>query len=73
MATSRGLRLRIALGLTLLGACVRVHPHERQQLAHPAMQGSAWPAVERADQHVFSVREGTEGASAEGGGGCGCN
>jgi hypothetical protein len=32
-----------------------------------------WPSLDRADQHVFAVREGTEGATVEGGGGCGCN
>jgi hypothetical protein len=57
----------------LLGGCVRVRPHERERLAHPAMAGSVWPSIDRADQHVFSVREGSEGATVEGGGGCGCN
>ncbi len=73
MIDGAGITLRIALAATLACGCVRVRPHERERLAHPAMQGAAWPAVERADAHVFSVREGTEGASAEGGGGCGCN
>ena len=62
------------LGLiVLLGACARVQRHERQRLAHPAMRAGLWPAVERGDQHVFAIREGTEGATGEGGGGCGCN
>jgi hypothetical protein len=65
--------LGVGLTLSLVAACVRVRPHEREVLASPAMQGSVWPAVERADQHVFSVREGSEGASIDGGGGCGCN
>lgn len=59
--------------LLVLAGCGHVRPHERETLAHPAMQTSVWPAIERADQHVFSVREGTEGAAVEGGGGCGCN
>jgi hypothetical protein len=54
-------------------ACARVRPHQREHLAHPAMQAVPWRAVDRGDQHVFSIREGTEGATAEGGGGCGCN
>jgi hypothetical protein len=53
--------------------CARVAPHERQHLAHPAMRTAVWRAVDRGDQHVFSIREGTEGATAEAGGGCGCN
>jgi hypothetical protein len=57
----------------MLGACGRVRPHERQQLAHPAMQAPVWPEIERGDRHVFAIREGTEAASLEGGGGCGCN
>jgi hypothetical protein len=62
------------LGLVVaLGGCVRVRPHERQHLAHPAMQQPAWPAVDRADQHLFTVREGTTGATTSGGGGCGCD
>jgi hypothetical protein len=65
--------LRVMLGVSLLASCVRVRPHEREQLAHPAMQGMMWPSLDRADQHVFAVREGTEGATVEGGGGCGCN
>jgi len=73
MAIRRCVGLCIVLGLSALAACVRVRPHEREQLAHPAMQASVWPSVDGADQHVFSVREGTEGASVEGGGGCGCN
>jgi len=53
--------------------CVRVRPQDRERLAHPAMRTSVWPAIDRGDQHVFSIREGTEGATVEGGGGCGCN
>lgn len=66
--------IRGALVVSLaLAGCVRVRPHEREHLAHPAMRATVWPATARADQHVFSIREGTEGATAEGGGGCGCN
>ena len=73
MGRGRWFDVGLVLGVALSTACVRVRPHERQQLAHPAMQGAVWPAVDQADQHVFSIREGTEGASVEGGGGCGCN
>jgi len=54
-------------------ACVRVHAYQRGQLAAPAMQAPVWPAMETADDHVHNVREGTGGATAAGGGGCGCN
>ncbi len=66
----------IALVAVLVGAtsaCVRVRPRQRERLAHPAMQAPVWPAVDRADNHVFIVREGSEGAAGAGGGGCGCN
>lgn len=67
-------RVVIVLSVTASAAgCVRVPPHEREHLAHPAMRTTVWRAVDRGDQHVFSIREGTEGATAEAGGGCGCN
>jgi hypothetical protein len=69
----RPVLVAVAVVVTGASACVRVRPHQREHLAHPAMQTAAWPAVDRADQHVFVIREGTEGATAEGGGGCGCN
>jgi hypothetical protein len=73
--------MRLALGLVvvtttwaaLAAGCVRVRPHERERLAHPAMQAPVWPAVEEGDLHVFTVREGTTGATGAGGAGCGCN
>ena len=64
---------RLAALLVLVAGCTTVRPHERQRLAHPAMQAPAWPVVDQADRHVFAIREGTEGASLQGGGGCGCN
>lgn len=54
-------------------ACVRVAPHQRETLAKRSMQQSPWPAVERVEQHVLEVREGSSGANGEAGGGCGCN
>ncbi len=68
---------RVLLGVLALmalgGGCARVRPHERQHLAHPAMQAPAWPQVDRGDRHVFVIREGTAGATGGGGGGCGCD
>jgi anti-sigma-K factor RskA len=62
-----------ALAIVAVAACARVRPHQRQRLAHPAMQAPVWPAVDRADEHVREVREGSGGATTSGGGGCGCN
>jgi hypothetical protein len=62
--------LAIALAAS---ACVRVHPHQRERLAEPAMQAPVWPDLERQDDHVREIAEGTGGATATGGGGCGCN
>ncbi|MBE7447754.1 MAG: DUF4266 domain-containing protein [Kofleriaceae bacterium] len=62
-----------AIAMGLAASCVRVRPHQRQRLAHPAMQAPVWPAVDRADEHVREVREGSGGATASGGSGCGCN
>jgi len=57
----------------VLAGCVHVPAHQRRQLAAPAMQAPVWPALSSANDHVFVVREGTAGATAAGGGGCGCN
>lgn len=65
--------LRLAALVAMFAACTSVRPHERQRLAHPAMQTPAWPVIDQADRHVFAIREGTEGASLQGGSGCGCN
>lgn len=61
--------------LLVVGAagCVRVRAHQRETLAQPGMQAPVWPQVTAGDEHVFAVREGTGGAVASGGGGCGCN
>ncbi|MBL0220408.1 MAG: DUF4266 domain-containing protein [Myxococcales bacterium] len=68
-----GIGLVVAISTLAAPGCVRVHPHEREHLAAPAMRAPVWPVVTTGDEHAFAVREGTEGASAEGGGGCGCN
>ena len=58
---ARPVRTVLALVMlsTAVGGCARVRPHEREHLAHPAMQAPVWPAIDRADQHTFTVREGT--------------
>ncbi len=68
---------RLGLALVLVGgalvACARVRPHERQILAHPGLAQPPWPEQHAAHQHVYQIREGSEGAAGAGGGGCGCN
>lgn len=67
--------VRIAASFCLLtsSGCARVKPHQRERLAHPAMQGQVWPGMDAADEHVFEVREASKGATGRAGGGCGCN
>ncbi|HEU4663630.1 MAG TPA: DUF4266 domain-containing protein [Dokdonella sp.] len=65
--------LVIVLAVCTLPACVRVHAYQRAELAARGMASPVWPELDAADEHVFVVREGTGGATAAGGGGCGCN
>lgn len=58
---------------TLATGCVRVRPHERQTLAHPALAQPPWPDSQAEHDHIYQVREGADGAVGAGGGGCGCN
>ncbi len=73
MIGARSAALIGLLGAALLGACARVRPHERQLLAHPALAQPASREQHAAHQHVYQIREGSEGAAGAGGGGCGCN
>lgn len=65
--------LCIASLVVLASGCVRVKSHQRELLAHPAMQAPVWAEDSKADEHVFRIREATEGATGSAGGGCGCN
>ncbi len=56
-----------------LGACATVRPEERENLAKPSMGFGGEANVEAHEEHLYSNREGTMGASAVSGGGCGCN
>ncbi len=57
----------------ICGGCSGVRAHERELLAHPAMQQPRWPLLQRADQHAYEVREASRGGGGPSGGGCGCN
>ena len=73
MITRAAVKAALALVALTTPACIRVRPHERQLLAHPALAQPAWPDAAAAQAHVYQVREGSEGAVGAGGGGCGCN
>ncbi|MFL6698873.1 MAG: DUF4266 domain-containing protein [Vitreoscilla sp.] len=50
-----------------------VKPYERERLAHPVMKTSLNDLPGRQQDHVYTVREGSRGATGVQGGGCGCN
>ena len=50
-----------------------VKPYERERLADPVMKTSLNDLPGRQQDHVYTVREGSRGATGVQGGGCGCN
>lgn len=48
-------------------------PWEKGELARPDMQFDADPLEAKANQHVYTSKEGAGGGYGVGGGGCGCN
>ncbi|MBC7664756.1 MAG: DUF4266 domain-containing protein [Caulobacter sp.] len=50
-----------------------VKPYERERLADPVMKASLNELPGRQQDHVYTVREGSRGATGVQGGGCGCN
>jgi hypothetical protein len=50
-----------------------VKPYERERLADPVMKTSLSELPGRQRDHVYTVREGSRGATGVQGGGCGCN
>ena len=78
--TRPGLRLALAAGvLASLSGCAFqpiepwVKPYERERLADPVMKASLNELPGRQQDHVYTVREGSRGATGVQGGGCGCN
>ena len=64
----------IVLLIAIVGtSCVRVRPHERQDLSRRSMTMDRGMGEERADHHRSGAREGAEGGNGTPGGGCGCN
>ena len=50
-----------------------VKPYERERLASPVMKSALNDLPGRQQDHVYTVREGSRGATGVQGGGCGCN
>ena len=50
-----------------------VKPYERERLADPVMKSALNELPGRQQDHVYTVREGSRGATGVQGGGCGCN
>jgi predicted outer membrane protein len=74
-ALRRALAL-VALALTasaVAPGCVLVRPEEREILADESMTFGAEGEAAAQEDHVISNREGSYGAGAVTGGGCGCN
>ncbi len=67
------------LALAALGGCAYkpiepwVKPYERERLADPVMKASLDELPGRQRDHIYTVREGSRGATGVQGGGCGCN
>ena len=66
------LLLALMLALPLAG-CARVAPWQRESLARPEMSQPPWPLLHKGRQHVYQVREASQGGYGSAGGGCGCN
>ena len=62
-----------ALAAVLTPGCVTVRPEQREFLADPSMTFGSGGQVTADEEHVLSNREGSYGAGAVTGGGCGCN
>lgn len=65
--------LILVCGLSLAAGCVTVRPEDKEFLAEPAMTFGSGGDARAQEEHVLSNREGSFGAGAASGGGCGCN
>jgi hypothetical protein len=65
--------LFIGLTIFLLTGCANVDPWDRNILAKESMTLQPDPLGSAMRDHVDFSREGTQGATRSGGGGCGCN
>ncbi len=65
--------IAIATASSFAPGCVTVRPEQREFLADPAMTFGSGGQAAADEEHVLSNREGSYGAGAVTGGGCGCN
>ena len=65
--------LLLALLALAASGCVLVQPAQREFLADPAMTFGSEGTAGAMEEHGLSNREGSAGAGAVTGGGCGCN
>src|SRR5690606_4424538 len=63
----------LCLFCSLSAGCVMVRPEQREHLADSAMTFGSEGTASAHEEHVLTNREGTYGAGAVTGGGCGCN
>jgi len=64
----------VLVGVALAGcAYAPPQPWEKGELARPDMQFDADPLEAKANQHIYTSKEGAAGGYGVGGGGCGCN
>lgn len=66
-------RLVALVAVLSLTGCLRVKPHQREDLSRRAMTQDRDPGERRFTQHQTGSREGADGGTGEPGGGCGCN
>jgi len=59
--------------IAALSGCATTQPWDRETLARRDMQLSPNDALAAGEDHARSYREGSSGAGAAKGGGCGCN
>jgi hypothetical protein len=66
-------RLLVLVTVASLGGCLRVQPHQREDLSRRSMIQDRDAGERRFGQHQTGSREGADGGTGEPGGGCGCN
>ncbi len=67
--------LAAAALLAACAACTSIGPRpwEKDLMARPEMQLTAYPLQTAADEHVYFSKEASSGGRGFAGGGCGCN
>ena len=70
------LSILLLISVFLLASCadslVRVRPYEKEYFAQEKMLFAPLPASSEFEEHIYGVREGSQGGSISFQGGCGC-